>query len=102
MEDWSKKEKPYRYMMLSRLKMDCDYYFGNGGQNPDHLWAGNEQSQIENMIALWETFDLEDKPEWLTWGDILYYALKMRVRIDTRPKHVMYFRKNREDGEDNE
>lgn len=99
MEDWSKKDQTFRYMMLSRLKMDCDYYFGNGGQNPDHLWAGNEQSQIENMVALWKTFDPDDRPEWLTWGDIVYYALKMGVRIDTRPDYVMYFRKNREDEE---
>lgn len=39
MEDWSKYDKQFRYMMLSRLKMDCDYYFGNGGRNPDILWA---------------------------------------------------------------
>lgn len=99
MEDWSKYDKRFRYMMLSRLKMDCDYYFGNGGRNPDALWAGNEQDQIENMVALWKTFDSDDRPEWLTWGDIVYYALKFEVKIDTAPDYVMYFRKNREDDE---
>lgn len=79
--------------------MDCDYYFGNGGQNPSHLWAGNEQDQIENMVSLWKTFDKNDRPEWLTWGDIVFYALEMGVRFDTRPNYVMYFRKNREDDE---
>ena len=86
--------------MLSRLKMDCDYYLGNGGQNPDALWAGNEQAQIDNMVALWKTFSREDGPEWLTWGDLVYYALKMGVKIDTRPNYIMYFRKNREDDDE--
>ena len=99
MENWSRYEPRFRYMMLSRMKMDCDYYFGNGGQNPDTLWAGNEKEQIENMVALWKTFDPDDRPEWLTWGDIVYYALKMGVQFETRPNNVMYFRKNREDEE---
>lgn len=99
MEDWSKYEPKFRYMMLSRMKQDCDYYFGNGGRNPKILWAGDEKSQLENMVALWKTFDPDDRPEWLTWGDIVYYALKMEVEIDTDYDYVMYFRKNREDEE---
>ena len=49
------------------------------------------------MVAIWATFAQEDKPEWLTWGDLIYYALRMGAKISTRPKYVMYFRKNRED-----
>lgn len=100
MENWSRYEPRFRYMMLSRMKMDCDYYFGNGGQNPKTLWAGNEQEQIENMVALWKTFDPDDRPEWLTWGDIVYYALKMGVKFNTAPNYVMYFHKNREDDDE--
>ena len=99
MEDWSRYEPKFRYMMLSRMKQDCDYYFGNGGRNPEILWAGDEKSQLENMVALWNTFGPDDRPEWLTWGDIVYYALKMEVEIDTDYDYVMYFRKNREDEE---
>lgn len=97
MEDWNKHDKTFRYMMLSRLKSDCDYYFGNGCQNPKNLWAQDEKAHIENMVDLWKSFDPDDKPEWLTWGDIVFYALKMGVRFDTRPDYIMYFRKNRED-----
>lgn len=97
MEDWSKHEITFRYMMLSRLKQDCNYYLNYGGQNPNCLWAKDEQSQIENMAAIWKTFDIDDRPEWLTWGDIVYYALKMGVRFYTAPGYSMYFRKNRED-----
>lgn len=77
MEDWSRYEPKFRYMMLSRMKMDCDYYIRMGSDNPNHLWAGNEQSQIENMKALWNSFPEEDKPEWLTWDELLEYERKL-------------------------
>lgn len=99
MEDWSRYEPKFRYMMLSRMKMDCDYYFGNGERNPKSLWAGNEIDQIANMVALWETFDPDDKPEWLTWDELLEYAHKMGVEIKVELTPVQYFRKNREDEE---
>lgn len=97
MEDWSNYGLGFRYSMLSRLRHDCDYYLSYGDRNPDTLWAQDEQSQIDNMVAIWKTFDRDYRPDWLTWGDIVFYALKMGVRIDTRPNYVMYFRKNRED-----
>lgn len=73
MEDWSKYEPKFRYMMLSRMKQDCDYYLGYGNRSTNHLWAQDEKSQIENMKAIWNTFSDEDKPEWLSWEDILKY-----------------------------
>lgn len=97
MEDWSKYEPKFRYMMLSRMKSDCDYYLGNGNRSTNHLWAGNETDQICNMMLLWNTFEPEDSPEWLTWDDLMEYARKMGVQFETRPNYVMYFRKNRED-----
>ena len=100
MEDWSKYDAKFRYMMLSRMKMDCDYYFGNGGRNSDALWAHDEKAQIENMIALWKSFDPEDRPEWMTWADIIGYANKMGLKLESViPNYVTYFRKNREDDE---
>ena len=77
MEDWSRYEPKFRYMMLSRMKMDCDYYIHMGSDNPDHLWAGDEKSQIENMKVLWNSFPEEDKPEWLTWDELLEYERKL-------------------------
>ena len=79
MENWAKYDETFRYMMLSRMKMDCDYYLGNGGGNPDNLWACDEFKQIENMRAIWNTFVSVDKPEWLTYSDILNYAKEMGV-----------------------
>lgn len=70
-------EPKYRYMLLSRLKQDCEYYFGNGNENPENLCAGNEKDQIDEMKALWNSFSEEDKPEWLSWEDILDYEKQM-------------------------
>ena len=97
MEDWSRYEPKFRYMMLSRLKQDCDYYLDNGNRSTNHLWAGNEKSQIMNMIALWRTFNQEDSPEWLTWDELMDYARKMGVDLDSP---LRYFRKNRVDEEE--
>ena len=77
MENWSKYEPRFRYMMLDRLRQDCTYYFGNGNRNPKNLWAGDEKSQIQTMKDIWNTFSEDDTPEWLTWEDILEFERKM-------------------------
>lgn len=86
MVDWkwlnycaAKSEPSFRYQLLSRMKQDCEYYLGYGGRNAKQLWACNEQDQIDSMKILWNSFPDEDKPEWLTWEDILNYAEKMGV-----------------------
>ena len=84
-------------MMLDRLRQDCDYslrYF-DGSENV--LWAKDKQSQIANMVALWSTFEPEDRPEWLTWGDIENYAERFGIELKVELTPVHYFRKNRED-----
>lgn len=65
----------FNYMLLGRLQMDCNYYLGNGGRHPKHLWAGNEEDQIAEMKKLWN--GLKEKPEWLTMEDILEFEKQM-------------------------
>ena len=78
MEDWLAKSEPrFRYQLLDRLRQDCNYYFGNGGKNPKNLWAGDETIQIKTMKDIWNSFPDEDKPEWLTWEEILNYEKRM-------------------------
>ena len=77
MEDWSKYEPRFRYMMLSRMQQDCDYYLRIQAGSPYVLWSGNEKRHIDNMKALWNSFPEEDKPEWLTWKEILEYERQM-------------------------
>lgn len=70
-------EDTFKYQLLSRMKMDCSYYLGNGNRNKNHLWASNEKEQIETMKVIWNSFSDEDKPEWLLWDDISDYESKM-------------------------
>lgn len=79
MENWSRYEPKFRYMMLDRMRQDCDYSLNQCNGSARVLWSGDKQAQIDNMKALWNTFSEKDKPEWLTWEDILEYARKFGV-----------------------
>ena len=69
----------YKYMLLDRMKMDCNYYLGNGNRLKKHLWAGEEKEHIENMKALWNSFPEDGKPEWLTMEQIENYEKQIIV-----------------------
>ena len=70
-------DKSFQYMMLGRLRSDCDYYLGYGGRNPDRLCEHNEKKQIEAMKSIWLGFAEYEKPQWLSWEQILDYDRKM-------------------------
>lgn len=66
------KENPHRfdYMMLSRLKNDCETYFlgiSNRAKTIDMLCV------IAEMKKLWNKLPDDGKPEWLAWEQILEY-----------------------------
>ena len=82
MEDWGRCEPKFRYMMLSRMKQDCDYSLNRCDGSENVLWAKDKTAQIENMKAIWKTFPENDTPEWLTWEDILEYARRFGVDQD--------------------
>lgn len=67
----------FKYQLLSRLKMDCDYYLGYGNRNKKILWSGDEEQHIADTKALYESFKESEKPEWLTSEDIKKYENKM-------------------------
>lgn len=71
------RDERFRYQLLDRMRMDCDYYLGNGQIYGNHLWAGTEQEQIEYMKDIWNSFPEDGKPEWLTYEQILEYEEKM-------------------------
>lgn len=78
MEDWILTREPrYRYMLLDRMRQDCEYYIRNNFTSGNTLCEGNERDQIDVMKAIWNSFPKEDKPEWLTWEDILEFERKM-------------------------
>lgn len=74
---YKKNPNEFDYMMLSRLQTDCKYYLGNGNRNKENLWAGDEQKQINEMKKLYNKFVDDDKPEWLTYEQILDYEKSM-------------------------
>ena len=71
------RDDKFRYMLLSRMQSDCDYYLGNGGRCARQLWAGNESDHIAIMRALWHSLPVA--PEWLTLEEIDEYAKRMNV-----------------------
>ena len=73
------------YMLLSRLKADCDYFLGAGGRAEKHLWAGNVREQIAKMRELYAA--LPEKPEWLTQEDIERYAQRMEPPFEVVVYH---------------
>ena len=74
----SKKDN---YMLLDRLKQDCEYYLGNGNRHAKHLWANTEKEQIDKMLELYNSFSDEEKPEWISLDDIKNYAKQMNVPV---------------------
>lgn len=70
------EDNEYQYMLLDRLKTDCEYFLGNGNRNEKYLWAGSVDDQIEKMKELWNK--LSEKPEWLTIEDINNYEKLMK------------------------
>ncbi len=68
-----------KYMLLDRMKMDCNYYLGNGNRLKKYLWSGDEKEHIENMKALWNSFPEDGKPERLTMEQIENYEKQIIV-----------------------
>lgn len=67
----------FKYMLLDRMKLDCNYYLGNGGKCNKYLWSAIPEEHIANMKALWNSFPDDAKPEWLTKEQIEEYEKEM-------------------------
>ena len=63
----------FDYMLLGRLKMDCDYFLGFGNRDASKLWAGSIEGQLQKMTELWE----KCKPFWLKRKKLNQYKRKM-------------------------
>ena len=63
------------YLILDRLRADCEYFLGAGNRAEKHLWAGSVYAQIVKMRELYDA--LPQKPEWLTKEMIDDYADRM-------------------------
>lgn len=82
--------KEFEYMLLSRLKMDCKYFLGNGNGNERNLWADNVNDHIEKMKELYNSVD--PKPEWISMEDIEDFEIKMNDKLEevqNESKHLV-------------
>lgn len=65
------------YMMLGRLKSDCDYFLGYGNGYEGRLYYGTVEKHCDEMEKLWNSFAENEKPEWLTMEQIKEYREQM-------------------------
>jgi len=70
---YRKNPNEFQYRMLSRLRSDCDYFLGYGNRNPQILCGNDPKAHINSMKELWNGFPENEKPEWLTWEQLLAY-----------------------------
>lgn len=71
------KNEQYLYMLLSRMKMDCNFYLGYGNRNKKYLWGGSEEAHINEMKCIHNY--LEKKPEWLTMSEIENFEKQFKL-----------------------
>lgn len=84
-------DESFRYQMLDRLRSDCNYYLGYGNRSANALWArGNEAGQILHMVALYQSFPDDKKPEWLTADDIESFAVQMLGKRPTLDQQMQF------------
>lgn len=72
------KSQEFTYMMLSRLRQDCEFFLNWGNGNRDRLYHGNIVDHIADMIKLHN--NLVFKPEWLTLKEINKYSKNMKTK----------------------
>jgi len=63
--------------LFGRLQSDCEYCLNYGNRNIKRLWAGNVNLQIKLMAELYNSFEEDERPEWLTLGEIIAYGKEM-------------------------
>lgn len=63
------------YMMLKRLRSECDNYLCTG--DVYNLYYRAVGSQIDEMKRIYNSFSEEEKPEWINLDDIKDYEGKM-------------------------
>ena len=73
-------EREIDYMMLDRLRTDCDYFLGNGNGYNGHLYYKDVNTQCNKMLELYNSFKNEDKPQWITVEQIEQYKKDMLAK----------------------
>ncbi|WP_156395398.1 LPD11 domain-containing protein [Paenibacillus sp. Root52] len=70
-----KNPKRFEYSMLGKLQNDCKTHLDN--ECVRCISQNDIKSTIEQMKELWNQFEAHEKPEWITWEEILSYEERM-------------------------
>ena len=76
-EEYLNETKEFRYHLLDRLIQDCKYYLGMGHRKEKFLHQRDVKNQIALMRALYFSFDVGEKPEWITLDEITEFENRM-------------------------
>ena len=79
-EPFVRHERETDYMMLARLRTDCNYFLGNGNGYNGHLYYKDVNTQCNKMLELYNSFKDEDKPQWITVEQIEQYRKDMLAK----------------------
>lgn len=82
--DERENPRKYNYMMLDRLRTDCDYFLDNGNGFLGHLYYKDVNKHIEEMKKIYGSFSEQEKPEWISLQDIENYKEKMNEKLKER------------------
>lgn len=84
-----KMENKNNYMMLDRLRSDCDYFLGNGNGFLGHLYYKDVNRHIDEMKKIYNSFTEEEKPDWITLEDIDKYQENMLKMLEKNEEEVL-------------
>ena len=72
------RDDRFQYMLLHRMRSDCEFYLGYGNRDAGYaLWAKDERKHIRIMMALWASFPLTKKPQWISFRQIEEYGKQL-------------------------
>lgn len=66
----------FQYQLLDRCRADCEYYLSYGNRQEQYLLGRSVDVHIAKMKELWKM--VPEKPEWLSWQEILHYEKIMK------------------------
>lgn len=75
LEPYKESPQKFDYMMLSKLQVDCDTHLNTANAYRRRISDDDKQYVIDEMKDLWN--GLLEKPEWLTWDQILAYEKRI-------------------------
>lgn len=75
-EKVSERDK-MNYMLLDRMRCDCEYFLNYGNRSVKNLSGDNVEFHIGQMKKLHDGFPEDKKPSWLTYDEILELERRM-------------------------